>query len=285
MRRVLVATDFSARSQCALRRAGLIARRLNAELTLVHVVDDDQPTALIDAEKREASKLLDEKISSLPELRDLLCRSAIPAGEAFDGILRMAQTIRADLIVLGRYRKELLQDIFIGTTAERVIRTGPFPVLMVKKEVDRPYAKALAAIDASKVSAHALKTALFLALLDHVPFDIVHAYRAVGKGRLLVAGVTQDEIDSYANSERQEAAAELHALLAEHGLDEHGYPLRIEEGRPFDVISRVVNEVMPDLLVIGTHGRSGIAKLLMGSVAEEVLRSLDVDILAVPPIQ
>ena len=187
--------------------------------------------------------------------------------------------------MLGRHRKELLQDIFIGTTAERVIRTGPFPVLMVKKEVDRPYAKALAAIDASKVSAHALKTALSLGLLDHVPFDIVHAYRAVGKGRLLVAGVTQSEIDSYANSERQEAAAELHALLAEHGLDEHGYPLRIEEGRPFDVISGVVNEVMPDLLVIGTHGRSGIAKLLMGSVAEEVLRSLDVDILAVPPIQ
>jgi nucleotide-binding universal stress UspA family protein len=56
----------------------------------------------------------------------------------------------------------------------------------------------------------------------------------------------------------------------------------LEEGGPFEVIERVVLETSPDLVLIGTHGRSGIMKLLLGSVAEEVLRSLDVDILAVP---
>ena len=60
---ILVATDFSTRSQRALRRAGLLARERSAKLTLVHVVEDDQPRSLIELERREASKFLDEQIS------------------------------------------------------------------------------------------------------------------------------------------------------------------------------------------------------------------------------
>ena len=50
-------------------------------------------------------------------------------------------------------------------------------------------------------------------------------------------------------------------------------------------MSRVVEEMRPDLLVMGTHGRSGLLKVLIGSVTEEALRSLNVDILAVPPVK
>lgn len=58
---------------------------------------------------------------------------------------------------------------------------------------------------------------------------------------------------------------------------------RIEEGGALEVLARVTDEGPADLLVIGTHGRTGLAKMLLGSVAEEALRSLNVDILAVPP--
>jgi nucleotide-binding universal stress UspA family protein len=69
-------------------------------------------------------------------------------------------------------------------------------------------------------------------------------------------------------------------------LDDHGQPVRVvEEGALFEVISTTVKQVKPDVLIIGTRGRFGIAKALLGSVTEEVLRSLDVDILAVPPIR
>ena len=61
--------------------------------------------------------------------------------------------------------------------------------------------------------------------------------------------------------------------------------LRVEEGDPFEVISRAVEEMRPDLLIIGTHGRSGLLKVLLGSVTEAALRDLDVDILAVPPVR
>jgi nucleotide-binding universal stress UspA family protein len=73
--------------------------------------------------------------------------------------------------------------------------------------------------------------------------------------------------------------------LEANEFDDRRWSRRIEEGRPFEVISRLVGAMKPDLLVIGTHGRSGIAKALLGSVTEEALRSLDVDILAVPPMR
>ena len=59
---------------------------------------------------------------------------------------------------------------------------------------------------------------------------------------------------------------------------------RVEEGAPLQVISEAAAKIDADLLVIGTHGRSGIAKVLLGSVAEQALRALNVDILAVPPV-
>lgn len=96
---ILAATDFSTRSSRALRRAGLLAQAKGAELALVHVVDDDQPNDLVQIERREAERILAEQISAMAELRDAQCRSEVVAGNPFDGILRTAGSIQADLIV------------------------------------------------------------------------------------------------------------------------------------------------------------------------------------------
>jgi nucleotide-binding universal stress UspA family protein len=119
---ILAATDFSTRSQRALRRAGLLARERGAELALVHVVDDDQPPDLVALETREAERTLGEQISAMAELRGVRCRSLVVAGDPFDGILRTAASTGADVVVMGAHRKQLLRDIFVGTTIERVIR-------------------------------------------------------------------------------------------------------------------------------------------------------------------
>jgi nucleotide-binding universal stress UspA family protein len=68
-----------------------------------------------------------------------------------------------------------------------------------------------------------------------------------------------------------------------NGFDQATWSIHVGEGSPFEVIERAVKANRPDLLVMGTHGRSGLARALLGSVVEEALRSLDVDILAVPP--
>ena len=153
----LAATDFSTRSQRAVRRAGLLAQEHGAELALVHVVDDDQPQDLVALETREAERILNEQIRAVPELQQVACRPLVVSGDPFDGILRTARSAQPDLIVMGAHRKQLLLDIFVGTTIERVIRTGPYPVLMVNNEAEAPYRTALAAIDVSEPSANAIK--------------------------------------------------------------------------------------------------------------------------------
>jgi nucleotide-binding universal stress UspA family protein len=76
---------------------------------------------------------------------------------------------------------------------------------------------------------------------------------------------------------------ELATFLVRNDFKRGRWSLRVEEGGTMEIISRAVSEMRPDLLVMGTHGRSGLLRTLIGSVTEEALRSLSVDILAVPP--
>jgi universal stress protein E len=280
---ILAATDFSTRSFRALRRAGLLAQARGTELALVHVVDDDQPEDLVETEKREAERILAEQISAIDELRGARCRPMVIAGDPFDGILQTAGSIKADLIVMGAHRKQLLRDIFVGTTIERVIRTGPSPVLMVNREVDQPYRTALAAVHLSEPSVNAIRTGKALGLPGGARLALVHAFLPLAKGQMFYAGLSQDTIDGYVADERLRASKELTAFLKANGIDDRGRSLHIEEGAPSEVISKTVEQLNPNVLIIGTHCRTGIGKALLGSVTEEALRSLDVDILAVPP--
>lgn len=280
---IFVATDFSTRSNRALRQAGLLALLGNAQLHIVHVVDDDQPDELVRLERREAEGLLAEQLNSMPELRGVRSRPMVVTGDPFDAILRAAAEVGADIIVMGSHRKQLLLDIFVGTTIERVIRKGAFPVLMVNNDAQRKYENVVAPVDMSDASANALRVALSTRLMTTDRATLLHAFWPLGKGKMFRAGSAQTSIDSYVESERQRAMDELADFLAANDLTQERWSHRVEEGRPMEIISRAVSEMRPDLLVMGTRGRSAVLKALIGSVAEEALRSLSVDILVVPP--
>lgn len=282
---IVAATDFSTRSNRALRQAGLLAQLGNARLHIVHVVDDDQPEELVRMEKHEAERVLTEQIRSMPELRGIQVFPVAVTGDAFDGILQAAAGIQPSLIVMGSHRKQLLRDIFLGTTIERVIRNGSFPVLMVNHEAQRRYGNVVVPVDMSDASAHALRVALSIGLIPETGVTLLHAFVSAAKGKMFVAGSERASIDRYLASERQRAMDELAAFLVANGLKRTGWSLRVGEGGPMDIISDAVSEMRADLLVMGRHGRSVLLKTLIGSVTEEALRSLNVDILVVPPIK
>ena len=282
---ILAATDFSTRSYRAVRQAGLLAQSRDAKLFLVHVADEDQDPKIFKMETREAERILAEQIKTIPELAGVECTPMVVSGNPFDGILRTAATIQADLIVMGAHRKQFLRDIFVGTTIERVIRTGPFPVLMVNNEAQQRYTNVLAAVDFSKHSANAIRAAHATGLTSEAPATFIHAFMAPAKGKMFIANLDQSSIDKYVADERRVAMDELAAFLVANNLPHEGWLMRLEEGVAIEVISHVVQETRADLLVLGTHGRSSLLKALIGSVTETALRSLSVDILAVPPVQ
>jgi nucleotide-binding universal stress UspA family protein len=281
--KIVAATDFSTRSQRAVRRAGLIARAEDAEVVLVHVIDDDRPANQVESESREVGRYLDGLVTATAELRGARCRTVAAFGEPFDGLLRTAEAVAADLIVMGAHRKQLLRDIFIGTTVERVIRTGPYPVLMVNTPPERPYQTAIAAIDMSEPSAHAIRTARALGLTENAEVTYVHGFQLPVRGKTLQSEIASCQIEQYAVEEKRAAGAKLAAFLDGNGFSTARSSLRVKELAALDAVDDAVRALRPDLLTIGTRGRSGILKILLGSVTEEVLRTIDVDILAVPP--
>jgi universal stress protein E len=282
---ILAATDFSSRSDRALRRAGQLAKQLGGTLTITHIVDDDQPAHLIELETREAEKLLAEQLRTWSELSEIECKIHVDVGDAFDGILRVAEKFSAYLIVMGSHRKRLLRDIFGGTTIERVIRTGSRPVLMVNRDATKAYQRVLAAIDLSDASVHALTTAKDLGLLEQCQVNVVHAFTAVAKSTLYVADAKQSDIDKYVLAEARKVEADLQAFLDGTGYARLNATYLLKEGDPYDAIATAAKETDADMVLIGTHGRTGLTKIFLGSVAEQILCRLDIDILAVPPLR
>ena len=85
---------------------------------------------------------------------------------------------------MGAHRKQFLRDVFVGNDLERVIRTGPYPVLMVNNEVTgSPYRTVLAPVDMSAPSANAIKVAQTLRLIEGAQVTLVHAFHPFAKGK------------------------------------------------------------------------------------------------------
>lgn len=206
-------------------------------------------------------------------------------GDPFDVIVETAREQQADLIVMGAHRKHLLRDIFVGTTIERVMRTGNAPVLMVNAYPNGAYRRVLLAVDLSEASARAARAAKALGFLASSDVLIVHAFRPYAKALLGRTGAHQDVITKHVVHTAAEVASELTSFLDREDLNDERYKILLEEGDPFGTIRDSVRRQNPDLLVIGTRGHTGLKRLLLGSVADEVLRQVECDILAIPPEQ
>lgn len=282
LRRLLVGTDLSSRADRALRRAALLAAGAEAELLLVHAIDDDQPRSLVEMARREALALLHDQVAGLGELQGLGAAALIEEGDPFEALLRVAEAREADLLVLGEHRRRLLRDIFAGTTIERVMRHGRRPVLMVNGPVSGPYRHVVATTDLSEQSAQALHRAARLGLLDAPELVLLHAFEPPGMGTLALADAPAAAIAAHEADAAREAAAALGRFAAGLGLARTPGQLAVP-GRPATVIRDVAADRRPDLVVLGTAGAGFLRRAVLGSVAAEVLPVLRCDALAVPP--
>ena len=283
MQRILVPTDFSTRSDRAVRRASLLAKQYSATLVLVHVVDDDQPAHLVEARRQEATTLLSELTASIGEMEGVNCQAVVGLGEAFEGVLQAAEDAHADLLVMGPPRRRILGDVFVGTTVERTIRAGSRAVLMAGGLPAGRYRHVLVAVDFSDTSATAFRAARTLGFLEGVRVSAMHGFDAPAQGMLLSASTTTAEFKAYLAQSKARASGKLETFLGEAGLRPDHRVLRLVEGTPAAAILAAARVEKADLVVIGTHGFGGVARLLLGSVAEGVLRAAEIDVLAVPP--
>lgn len=272
--RLLVASDLSGRSDRAVERAVLLAGGLGAKLTVLHVVDDDLPASIADRRRDEARLLLSEQLDGLknaPMAREV----KIVFGSHADTILAVADADDVDLIVLGVHRNESSRPMFLGTTAERVVRAGRWPVLMVKNRPSAPYRDVMVAVDFSIYSRCALDLAVHAA--PAARFHLIHAFNFPFRGFL--AGHEGAGSKRYERQMTEQIRGEFAAFLAAAPRKPGRHEEIVREGSAREILHEELERIHPDLLALGTHGRAGVAHAFLGSVAEDMLTAPPCDVL------
>jgi nucleotide-binding universal stress UspA family protein len=290
--RALVPYDGSEPAQVALGY-GLELARGGTALAIVTVVDETtvmaqiesdgagyDPTPLFEALDAGGRKLLEEALER--------CRAANVTAETevihdlpVDGILTAAHERACDLIVMGTHARSGLAHAILGSTTEGVLRSSDVPVLAVRATVpDRghTFGTALVAVDDSDPSDAALAVAAKLAACG-TKLIVCHAVDTMK----LYENATTFGYDPtpMADELRAEARAALERSLAHAGLTVEPANIAIVEGEAVTAILETAQERGADLIVIGSHGRRGITRLILGSVAENVVRHAPTPVLVV----
>lgn len=279
MNKFLVATDLSPRSDRAFNRALALSDEWKASLTILHVVDEDLPSPISNQLKAAAETSIGNQLDAFPTLDRKSIASKVVLGSGFKDILREADDSNVDLIIMGMHRDESLGDLFRGTTVERVVRRGNHPVLVVRGKTRRPYRRVMVGVDFSVYSRRALEFALKFVPQGEV--IIVHAYDVPFRG--ILAGTSGRGSMTKEDKMHMDGmlAEEMQALVASLTSPPPNLKQVVREGSARDVIPDQVKKLRPDLLVVGTHGRTGVAHAVLGSVAGNLIDNPPCDVLAV----
>lgn len=275
---IVFGTDFSARCDRAQDRAVQLAMEWNASLTAVHALDNlGLATDAIaqDAHRRSVMRnagRLREEFACIEGLRS----SVIVEEGASEAVIRgVTARERAELIVTGIAGTGRLIPMSIGSTVTALARSTPVPLLVVKKRVLDTSARSLVATDLSDSS----KPALLVALrwFSHGYHALFHAYDPPYR-------IWVDDKAAYERGAGASAINECRSFIADvagsHALEEFNIAVRC--GDPANALSVLVNEDHIDLVIAGTHGRTGLMHVLLGSVASRILNEVQSDVLLVP---
>lgn len=294
--RILVPLDFSAGSMEALDYAVSLAKQFRAGIHLVHVYPPDEASSAPGAghlllQSAEAIERLNEELSGIhrkhvPTFRPENC--FVRRGRPYEEIVRLAREIDANLIVLATRGHSGLKHLLLGSTAERVVRSAPCPVLVARKRkqkskaAPKPFAirAILVPTDFSQCSLAGTEYAAFLARTLGATVRLFHViYPYTNYVFVDHAGV---RLSGLAEAVEQTARQEMDALKQMDFL--RGVPVQTKmlPGPTVDEICAAAGEPDVDLVVTSTHGRTGLKHALIGSVAEHVVRYAERPVLVVP---
>jgi nucleotide-binding universal stress UspA family protein len=291
IRTILAASDLSPRADHALVRAVQLAKAHAAALTVMHAVKPVHPAA-VDAgawppEALPAALEAQAVIDARQELQHRLAELGSPTaaievrrGIPFIEIIHEAREENAELVVLGAHGHAFLNELLLGTTAERVVRKGQLQTLVVKNPAREAYRRVLVPTDFSETSKLALRAAARLA--PSARFALLHVYDLSFELRSWEIG--SERLLALQQQYEPGLRAKLKELAASAGLDSGAVELDVRYGYPGQVIAIATRERQADLVAVGTSGLTDIRYVLLGSVAEHVLREAPADVLTVPPV-
>lgn len=272
--RILAAVDLEAKSMHAVKKAHALAAAPDAELRIVYV-----PSASAsDDERARARDRLHAFVTEQCGIEvggEHGASLRVPYDKPEEAILWEARQFGADLIVLGGHGVPRFRDALFGTTAGHIARNADRPVLVVQNDPAKPYAKVMAAVE-EETAEEVLRLACEMAPRGEL--FAVHAFGSASKA-LLGLGDQLEEVavDQQATIDRVLASlprpSDSSACVRAHNI--------VREGDAVEVLMDAWFDLRPDLVVMGTRGRSGLALLFQESISQTVLLGCPSDVLVV----
>ncbi|WP_179344300.1 universal stress protein [Winogradskyella ursingii] len=262
MHKILVPTDFSEQADNALKVAAMLAKKHNAEIYLLHMMEipmqqidpinahSDVPEALFFM--KLAHKRFEDLMSS-DFLEGITVHETVKADITFNEIKETCKEFDIDLIVMGSHGASGLKEMFIGSNAEKVVRTSDVPVLVIKNEHKT--------FDISKfVFASDFQNDNKETYLQAVKFAKMFG----SKIHLLMVNTANNFLTSY------DAMARINDFIS--GQDFKNYTITIHNDLSVEQgILNFSSEIDADLIGISTHGRQGIAHFFNSSISEDLV--------------
>lgn len=268
--KLLLATDGSEYADGAVRLALEMARRCGASLTVLTVVlSNPEYDALApqlaeaagQAAKRTLDAIRDQAAAAGVEVETVIRHGQEPVAE----ILEQIEDMQADLLIMGRRGRRGLARMMVGDATGRICGTARCSVLVAPRAAQMPCSRILVATDGSRYSDAAAHAAGRLARLCELPLTVVSA--------------TLPSHSEARKAEAHEAAQRTLQAYLDDGLQAEA---RVDAAeRPEAAIVQAAETTGADLIVVGSHGRSGLQRVLLGSVSERVIGAAQGPVLVV----
>jgi len=278
---ILVGTDFSPTAAAAIDWAAELARQQGGRIELVHAVTvPPPPSGFMPSGPQFSEQVQDAALERLGEaagsLRDrgIAVETYLGLGTPSQVILERAEATGAAMIAVGTRGLSGLKHVLLGSTAQRVVHGAPCPVLAVHPEDlgrHRVIRSILVPTDFSDDAERAVHTALrLLAPLEQdARLTLIHAFNLPIEYTAYGPIPTSIHYLRDTGLEAERRLQEVADGLAREGLTVDWVA---REGDPASVVAHEAEERGIDLIAMGTHGRSGLAHLLLGSTAERVVQ-------------
>jgi len=289
LKRIIVGHDLGAGGEVALKSAAALAHRCGAALRLVHVVEPldayqrishplTSPYTLDEITQKTGVRL--QELVASPELARLQAEYEVRTGKPFVELIAAGRGWSADLIVVGGSSR--VDEPFLGGTSERILRKALVPVMVAKKPLLVEAKTFLVPTDFSSRAREAAEEALMLArsfsarVIFFHALDLAPSYTVAYAHELGVSVAIPPPLP-------EEIEPEWDAFLSGLPLDNVNWEKSTEEGQAATAIVSRAKHIQADMIVMGTHGRSGLPHMLLGSVAEKVVRTAPCPVLTIRP--
>jgi nucleotide-binding universal stress UspA family protein len=281
--RILVPTDGSDVAETAAKTAIGLAQQFDATLHVIHILElGSLPPGFEDEAASELAHRGEQATQSLAELAteadvDVTARVIEDGLPTHRAILAYAEKHDIDCIVVGTHGRNGFDRFVIGSVAEQTLRESPVPVVTVHEEtvVDHPFETILVPTDGSDCAQAAAAHAIELAEATGAALHVIH---------VVDLGVFWDEACPGSVLEALEEAGKegLEQIIDQANAAEIStIQSSVLNGTPYDVIVEYAEDHGVDCIVLGTHGRTGWRRQLLGSVTERVIRLTDVPVIGI----